>query len=303
MVRYWAIAPADYGNRERFEQCWQYDRANGIMAIGWDVGAPSSRDDLEAKYAEVAHNAKYAHKESWTRHGLNMLTKFWFDIQPGDRIIARAGRKRLVGVGTVQGSPYYASSKGSTWGRNFLPVSWDDIKKREFPNVVFGRHTVSELQEDRFLALTGETDVVPAEPDIQLQTEFAMEKPLEEFIVSNFSAVFGADLQLYKDDEGSYGRQYRTDVGIIDILAWEPATSSYVVMELKRGRLVDEAVGQVLRYMGWVKEHLCRQGEGVRGIIIGRDRDDRLDYALSMVENVEARFYRVDFQLSPRPWA
>lgn len=56
-------------------------------------------------------------------------------------------------------------------------------------------------------------------------------------------------------------------------------------------------VGQILRYMGWVREHLCEQKQRVRGIIICRDRDESLDYALSMIENVEVRLYRVDFRL------
>ena len=97
------------------------------------------------------------------------------------------------------------------------------------------------------------------------------------------------------------GRQYHTDVGIIDILAWKPAANSYVVIELKRGKSSDEAVGQTLRYMGWVKEFLCMEGESVTGLIICRDSDEKLDFALSMVPEIGVQFYQVDFRLSDRP--
>ena len=43
--------------------------------------------------------------------------------------------------------------------------------------------------------------------------------------------------------------------------------------------------------------------KGVRGMIICRDWDERLEYALGVLDNVEIRFYRVDFQLSPTPYA
>ena len=77
------------------------------------------------------------------------------------------------------------------------------------------------------------------------------------------------------------------------------APRNYVVIELKKGKSSDVVVGQILRYMGWIKEHLCENDkQGVRGIIICRDRDERLDYALSMIKNiVEVRLYRVDFRL------
>ena len=312
MLRYWAIAPSDYGDRKEFERCWQSDRQHGVISIGWDVGEPHSTEDLEKKYAEAAAD------EDWTQHGLNMLKKFWFEIGPGDRVIARAGRKRIVGIGTVRGEPYFHPEDGeSSWGGNFLPIEWDDVEEIEFPHIVFGMHTIYELSEPRFENLTGgalevgsaseglstliqqETGVLPTEQDFEIQTEFVMEKYLEEFIVSNFEAVFGDEIRIYQDEDGSDGQQYLTDVGIIDILACKPSGGSYVVIELKKGKTSDAVVGQVLRYMGWVKEHLCSKDQGVRGIIVCGDRDERLDYALSILDNVEARLYRVDFQLLP----
>ncbi len=89
--------------------------------------------------------------------------------------------------------------------------------------------------------------------------------------------------------------------GDIDILAWEPSTKSFIVIELKKGRGSDKVVGQILRYMGWVSEHLCNSGELVKGLIICRDQDIKLSYALNPVKNISVKYYRVDFTLRDTP--
>lgn len=99
------------------------------------------------------------------------------------------------------------------------------------------------------------------------------------------------------DEEGNIGQQYPTEIGNIDILAKDPTSNSYMVIELKKGRESDRVVGQILRYMGWVKENLCQEHEKVQGLIICGERDERLDYALQMVENISLKFYRIDFEL------
>jgi restriction system protein len=38
---------------------------------------------------------------------------------------------------------------------------------------------------------------------------------------------------------------------------------------LKRGRVSDNVVGQILRYMGYVKEVLAEKNQEVLGVIIG----------------------------------
>ena len=130
--------------------------------------------------------------------------------------------------------------------------------------------------------------------------EFAMEKYLEEFIESNFNKIdFGAKLELYQDEENS-GRQYSTPIGNIDLLAIDGKKKEFVVIELKKGRSSDYVVGQVLRYMGWVKENLTTGDYdkfNVRGIIISKEKDDKLEYSLKMIEKVNIFLYTVSFNL------
>lgn len=106
---------------------------------------------------------------------------------------------------------------------------------------------------------------------------------------------------IYKDSEGNDGQQYDTDIGRIDILAFERKSKSFVVIELKKGRTSDEVVGQILRYMGWVKTKLCSNNEGVKGLIICRDPDSKLSYALQMTRDIDVRYYSVAFKLTEMP--
>ena len=147
MVRYWAMAPVEYKDKAHYYRVWQYDRDNGIITIGWDVGEPESVIDLEARYG------MYWPEES--NHGFKMLYKFWYEIRPGDRIIARAGRKRIVGVGTASAGPYVDENHGRfAHGSNCLPVDWEFARERVFPDMVFPRYTIVELDEAKFMRLT-----------------------------------------------------------------------------------------------------------------------------------------------------
>src|SRR5437870_2487760 len=120
-------------------------------------------------------------------------------------------------------------------------------------------------------------DLHPGVPEaIEDPNAFVLEKYLEDFIVSNFDTIFKGELRIYEDAQGNDGQQYATDIGPIDILAHEPTSNAFIVIELKKGRPSDQVVGQVLRYMGWVKKNLCKDGQSVKGLVICRDPDDKL---------------------------
>lgn len=295
MVRYWVIAPYNYDKPEAFAACWQYDQANGVIAIGWDLGDLSdlSKEDISARYRE--------HTE-WELTSRHQVIKFWTEIQRDDIIIARGGRKRVVGIGTVVGPAFYDGEKGKERAGsiaepfpNFLRVRWEK-GETVFPRVELGMQTLYEMPAERYAELF-ETAASSEAPGDAESGSFRLERHLEDFIVANFDRVFAGKYAYFQEDERGEGRQYPTDIGIIDILAREKATNAYVVIELKRDKSSDQAVGQTLRYMGWVKEHLCQAGEEVKGLIICQDADERLEYALKMTPNITHKRYRVNFQL------
>jgi len=126
---------------------------------------------------------------------------------------------------------------------------------------------------------------------------FPLEKYLEDFIVSNWEkTVFGKTLALHVEDD-EIATQYSTDLGPIDILARDKSNHDWVVIELKKGKSSDAVVGQLLRYMGWVKKHRATGSENVRGIIVTSAPDDRIKYAMLVSPSVSFYTYKVSFDL------
>jgi RecB family endonuclease NucS len=69
-----------------------------------------------------------------------------------------------------------------------------------------------------------------------------------------------------------------------------------VVVELKRGMASDNALAQVLRYIGWVKENLAN-GRNVRGLILAEGKDEKLKYALKSVSDVKVLRFKISIQI------
>ena len=141
---------------------------------------------------------------------------------------------------------------------------------------------------------------VPAEV---YEQRFRLERHLHDFLASNWEQTeLGREWVIYSEpgDEMA-GCEYPTGVGRIDILARHKTRPIWLVVELKRGHSADQTLGQLLRYMGWVKHHLAGPGEEVRGLIIAADVDKSLLYALQAVDErrVSLMRYKVQFHLEP----
>ena len=130
------------------------------------------------------------------------------------------------------------------------------------------------------------------------KSSFLLEKHLEDFIVTNWSkTIIGKQYDIYEKNGWIVGQQYRTPIGPIDILGLKKDKSDFLVLELKRDRASDEAVGQIMRYMGWIKEHLCSETQSVKGCIIASTADKNLAYALKGTPDIRFLKYEIDFRL------
>ncbi len=123
---------------------------------------------------------------------------------------------------------------------------------------------------------------------------FAAERHLRDYLVQHLSDI-EAGLELYVDDNGTDGVEFRIDVGQIDILTVD-ASGQFVVVELKVAQGPDCVCGQLMRYMSWVKRHMA-DGRSVRGIIIAHRITDKIRYALADVEGVELKEYDLSLKL------
>lgn len=159
-----------------------------------------------------------------------------------------------------------------------------------------GIRQISEADFRRIL--TGPSRTAPDEEELEQQSLFALESHLEEFIDENWSRIDwgGENLRLYQDGDQT-GRPFPADTWSIDFLAIDNETGDWVVIELKRGQSSDATIGQVLRYIGWVRENMAEEGQSVRGIIVANEVDDALRYAARTQPNVDLKTYSVSFQL------
>jgi endonuclease len=139
------------------------------------------------------------------------------------------------------------------------------------------------------------------EPDDPVETSFAfvLESHLRDFIATNLGELrpTGAGLILFQGPDWHDGMEYPTGVGPIDILAAD-ADGNFVVFELKVKRGPDQAVGQILRYMGWVSKNLAA-GKKVTGVIVAREATEKLKYAVSLVPAIQVLKYQMRFDFKP----
>lgn len=126
--------------------------------------------------------------------------------------------------------------------------------------------------------------------------QFQMEKQLEDFLIHNWkNTELGKKYDLIVEEGELLSQQYKTDIGAIDILARDSSTNGYVVIELKRNQTSDDTVGQIARYIGWIRKHM--NVDDVKGVIIAGQYDKKLYYALEAIDNVEVFIYEVNFLL------
>jgi len=108
----------------------------------------------------------------------------------------------------------------------------------------------------------------------------------QTLIHKNFNRLFKEELRYFEpDSQNEHNGQYVTeDAGTIDFLCLDK-DDNFVVIELKR-KATDTTVGQICRYMGYVKQTYCKNGKKVRGLILADDKDKSLTYALNILSDV-----------------
>jgi len=294
----------------------------------WIFTVTQRRVDGETLEAEEILKQRLADK-FW---GLGERTPNRRSLKQGDRVVFYVGGvplKVFAATATLATDSFVLSDEQRDRYSHGIPlyrvdygVLLEDIELWESPRLVkelipalkfienkenwgaYFQGGVRQLSEDNFRVIVDRYTLPPAEPNktedvIFSESQFALEAHLEEFIDKNWQSIdFGANLVRYEMDEQS-GRQFPAGTWSIDFLCTDKLNGDFVVVELKRGRSSDTAIGQVLRYMGWVAENLAKPGQNTRGIIIAKDIDDSLKYAVRGLSNVSVLTYKVDFKLFP----
>ncbi len=140
----------------------------------------------------------------------------------------------------------------------------------------------------------------PPEEDLEPRgsAEFAYEKDLRNYLAKNLFVV-EHNLKLY-EDEGIKGIEYPVGGRFIDILGVD-STGAFVVIELKVSRGYDRVVGQLMRYMAWIRKNQAEPGQKVRGIIVAREISEDLLLACSLLDDVQLFEYELSLVLKAVP--
>lgn len=102
-------------------------------------------------------------------------------------------------------------------------------------------------------------------------------------IVAHQPELIEPGLEVLVDDAGQeIGIRHQTDVGVIDLLARDESGALVAVMVVGPGSEGD-LLGEALHRIGWVRKHLAKNGEDVRGIVLTDQLDDQVAYAAAAV--------------------
>ena len=181
------------------------------------------------------------------------------------------------------------------------PVDIKQFYYSFFPTMSPGgyfRTSFRELPDDEFNLFkdfleSGKIQTLEVVAQAAPESEFALsiERDLEDYLEANLQ-IIEPGLKLYREGQLS-GRQFGTDVSRIDLLGID-AGGNLVVIELKAGEADRTVLGQILPYMGWVREHLAK-GKAVRGIVVASDFSSELLAAINVLSNLSLYRYAVQF--------
>lgn len=249
-------------------------------------------------------------KNSLTGKVGNAINSMLFVFNPKSQVsaISLNHRKKIIEYFNFQNGPDFENADQGTKmvkSNRAIIDGFTDLGLKRSIRTICNFLYSSDIKDDWVSGQVeegGGIDKPPSRPGVEPESDeglalFYMEKHLEDFLIENWERTeLGSKYELIEEDGVIVSQQYRTDIGLIDILAKEKNTGDYVVIELKKNQTSDDTVGQISRYMGWVGDKLAKE-YNVKGIIIAAKYDQRLYYALKVVKNVEVYLYRVDFKL------
>ena len=228
-------------------------------------------------------------------------------IKRGDVVLSPDGNGNYL-AGEVLGDYFYEPAgvlphrRKVAWHSQLIPRSAMSEALRNATGAIGTVSTITKYGQEIEALISGSGTIVPriiaSDPDIEDPSTFALEEHLEAFLVKNWDKTpLAKEFAIFEEEGEQVGQQYSTDAGIIDILAVSRDKKRILIIELKRGRVSDVVVGQVLRYIGYVREQIAEPNQTVEGVIIGLEDDQKLKWAISSVPSISFYRYKIDFKL------
>ena len=229
-------------------------------------------------------------------------------VKQDDIVLCPDGEGNYL-VGEVVSDYQYAKGETLPHRRTVMwfsgTISRDEMSE-SLRNSTGSPGTVSNISKyveeiEGFISGNRPASIISTDKTIEDPSIFALEKHLEDFLVKNWHHTnLGKHYDIYEEDGELVGQQYPSDTGPIDILAISKNKKELLVVELKKGRVSDVVIGQVQRYMGYVKEELAEKNQTVRGVIIAFKDDIKIYRALSVTSNIDFYTYKINFKLEKK---
>lgn len=281
----------------------------GFIGIGFDMPNMSLlnlnsdllREEIRELYIQTHPNVTRASAASAT----GMIFRFLKTMEIGDRVLVPMG-DGTYRVGEITSDYFFNADQHIIPHRRL--VTWiatltNDNFSQGLKNTLGAIATISDIthQSTEIEALlSGNIARVESVQTAVDQSEFALEKHLEDFLIENWkNTIFGNHYDLLTDENGDLSaQQYQTEVGPIDILAIKKDKSEILILELKKGRSGDAVVGQMLRYITAVKKELLEENQKVRAVILTGQDDKKLRYSLEALGGIiEFMVYKISFTI------
>lgn len=189
-MKHWVIAPMESTiPADLFQSAWQYDKQHGTIAVGWAVhtqhgtiispaGVPPAVRGQMSPSEQLARLEGYETFEAFQTHfddfnaecqldwgprAAKIVWEFHRDIQIGDKVIARHGLSKILGIGTVTKTAYYDWTQAITRLGTSLPIAeavYAHVRPRfievnwehtgDFPIKLAWRRSVQEITSEQY---------------------------------------------------------------------------------------------------------------------------------------------------------
>jgi MoxR-like ATPase len=123
-VRYWAIGVGEAG------RLWNEFQERGVVAIGWDELGDLRRFATREAIADEIRT-KY-NRDIEPKNDSRACYQFVHEMQEGDFVIAKLGRRRLLGLGVIQSDYQFSSARPEYC--NFRRVKWLRVATLDLPD-------------------------------------------------------------------------------------------------------------------------------------------------------------------------
>jgi hypothetical protein len=149
---------------------------------------------------------------------------------------------------------------------------------------------VAEPADNTSADLTGTNEEDDADAT-ESSGEFAYEAELRNNLAKTLGSI-EPGLRLYRDEDGEFnGLEFPVGGRRIDLLAVDK-DGDYVVIELKVSRGHERTIGQLARYMGWIRKNLAGE-KHTRGMIVASKITEDLKLAAAVIPNVSLVEYQM----------